>query len=329
MNPPHPAATPAIPPRLRPPVAAGIAALFLLAACRRETGPAAARPPGADELARVGPAVITVEAFLAERDRRGGPGADAALLERLVRRELLFVAAQEAGFDRSPALQAAWKNLVAQRFEETQLAGPGGETAADEGELAAFHARHAERYTAPEQVRAAVIQLSLPPPAAAARREEALARAEEIRRAALAATDGEAAFAALAREHSRHAGSRRGGGDLGWLTRMGAAQCLPAEAVARLFAEAAAGTVSPVIPTGEGIFLVQVLGRRPAQIRPLDEVRERVRHDLARAQAAAAEAAFFARLRAGHPVEINTARLAELAPPPAALASRPPRLPAP
>ncbi|MFN0067581.1 MAG: peptidylprolyl isomerase [Limisphaerales bacterium] len=325
MNTPSPASPP---PRHLAAVLA-LAALLGVAGCRQETAPSAARPPGADELARVGPAAISVDAFLAERDRQGVPIADAALLDRLVRRELLFAGAQRAGLDRSPALQAAWKNLVAQRFEESQLDGPGAAAAASEAELAEFHARHAERYTAPEQVHAALIQLPLPPPAAAARHDGALAHAQEIRRAALAAPDAAAAFAALAREHSRHAGSRRGSGDLGWLTRSSAGQFLPAEVVAEYFAPKEPGAVSPVIATAEGVFLVQVLGRRPAQVRSLDEVRERVRQDLARARAAAAEAALFARLRDDHPVEINTARLAELAPPPATLASRPPRLPAP
>jgi hypothetical protein len=94
------------------------------AGCRQEPAPSAARPLGADELARVGDAVIPVEAFLAARARSGEAVGDAELLARLTRREQLFAEARRTGFDRTPELAAAWKAFVAERFEEAQLPGP-------------------------------------------------------------------------------------------------------------------------------------------------------------------------------------------------------------
>lgn len=330
MNPERPASSPSEAPARPGLLTLALVAALGLAGCRPPPPSTGLPPLGPDELARVGPVVITLNDLAAERERRAAATvADAALLDRLVRRELLFAEARRTGFADTAEMQAAWKDLVARRFEESRLAAAEGAGEPGEAALAAFHAAHAGRYTAPERVHAAVIQLHRPRVAVPAQQDEAQARAEAIRTAVLAAPDAATAFAALAREHSQQPGSRRGGGDLGWLTRAGAAQFLPAEVVAALFAETEPGAVSPVILTAEGAFLVQLVARRPAAFQPLDAVRERVRHDLARARAAEAETALVAQLRAGHPVELNAARLAELArpQPPPALASGPPSLP--
>ena len=87
-------------------------------ACRPEAPLPAARELADTELVRVGDAIVSEERFRQERARRGAGESDAALLERLIRRELLFAEATRGGMEQSPALREVGKNLVAQHLQE-------------------------------------------------------------------------------------------------------------------------------------------------------------------------------------------------------------------
>jgi len=147
-------------------------AVILFSGCQPEPTTAVDRPLAADELARVGPAVISVEAFLAERTRTSSPEPDAVLLERLIQRELLYAEAHRVAFDQSSKLQAAWKNLVIQRFQEELENQAEAQTVVTVAELDGEYVQHPERYSLPAQARVALLQL----PAGSAR-----GRAEEVR----------------------------------------------------------------------------------------------------------------------------------------------------
>lgn len=292
-------------------------ALSLCAGCRQESPTAVTRPLAADELARVGSAVISREALLAERNRASGSEPDAVLLERLIRRELLFAEARRVAFEQSPALRSAWKNLVIQRFQEhleTQAESLPPPTPA---EVEAEYVRRAEHYSLPPQLRAALIQLPAPlqgTPAA------------DLRSEALRTTQDIPDFGPLA-ARSLHSPSRRQGGDLGWLTRTQAGLALPREVVEALFALSRPGEISPVVSTAEGVFLLKLIAARPARRKPLEVVREQVLYELQRERRAAAEQNLYARLRAEHAVETHLQCLAELPHPGPAVAAHPPQLP--
>ncbi|MBX3745558.1 MAG: peptidyl-prolyl cis-trans isomerase [Verrucomicrobiae bacterium] len=313
-----------------PLAALAIALLLGTTACHRESPSAAAHPLAPHELARIGEAVVTTAQFQAERFRHPASISADELLQRLIRREQLLAEAHRTGFDRQPELIEAWKAFVTSRFEDSLRPELAPDDTLPESELAAHHALEAGRYRTPEAVHAALVQFHLPGAAPESRRREILERADALRTAAGGDHATPEAFARLAREHSQHAGTRRSGGDLGWVTRNQAAQFLPQSVVDQIFAPGQPGTVSPILPTSEGVFLVQILERRPARTLPLEDVRERVRRDLLAARAAAAETALLARLNALHPAAINAPALADLAPAvPSALAARPPRLPSP
>ncbi len=286
-----------------------------------------------DQLARVGSNIISVESFLAPSGQAGTADENQTHLNHLIRHELLFAEAQRIGFDHSPAVSDAFKKLVVQRFEE-HLESQATTGSPTDSELAEFHASHAERYTTPEKIHAALIQLRLPPTASADRRSHRRQEVESIRAAILQnhadasnANDRVAPFAELARTRSDHPGTRSAGGDLGWLTRSHAAQFLPREVVDCLFQLSNPGDLSPVLETAEGLFLVQRIDRQAPKLSPLEEVRERVRRDFTQARASASEANRLADLRRLHPVEVNEARLSELARPEPTLARLPARTP--
>lgn len=292
-------------------------ALILASGCQPESVVTVDPPLGPHELARIGSATITVETFQTERARAGSATSDeGALLDRLIRRELLYAEAQRVGFDQSSAVQAAWKNLVIQRFQEELETQAESGPAPIAAEVEAEYTRHPEHYAFPAQVRAALIQL----PAASG------PLAAEVRTEALRTSTATEDFGSLA-SRSIHPSSRRQGGDLGWLTRAQAVLAFPQEVAAALFALSQPGEVSVPVNTTEGVFLLKLIEMRPARAKPLEAVREQIAYELQRRRRAAAEQQIYDRLGAIHPVQTNPQRLAELSDPHPELAARPPRLP--
>jgi len=279
----------------------------------------AARELAETELVRVGDAVVSEERFRQERARRGSGESEAALLERLIRRELLFAEATRVGLEQSPALRDAWKNLVVQHLQEQLETRWESAVTVSDAEVEAEYRAHPDRYSTPPRVRVALIQLASDVP---------MARVEEVRRQAVEARDREPDFGALAAV-SLHPSGRRNRGDLGWLTPGQAALAFPREVAAAVFELDEPGAISPALSTDEGVFLFKRIDRQPAQLRPFETVQDQIRANLRRRRLQEAEQLQYAELRARHPVQTNARRLAELAVEPSQphLVVRPPRLP--
>jgi peptidyl-prolyl cis-trans isomerase C len=135
-------------------------------------------------------------------------------------------------------------------------------------EVAAFYEEYPELFDAEEQVRAREIFIRLPLDADADTVNQTRARAEDIRRRAVAGED----FAALARELSE-APTAPNGGEIGFFTR---GQAPPQFANAAFSTEA--GGITPVVRTNSGYHVIKVEEKRPARRLPLDEVFEHVRN---------------------------------------------------
>lgn len=297
-----------------------LAVLGLAAACRQDRSAPEPAELAPGELVRVGDAVISEDQFRWERARGGPAESDSALLERLVRRELLYAEAIRLGVPDSDELKAAWKNLVRQHFQERLETQWDAAAQVTDAEVQEEYEAHRERYSIPAQVRVALIQL---PASASAERMEL------IRRQAVDVGSREADFGTLATV-SVHPSGRRGRGDLGWLNEGQAVLAFPPDAVAALFALESPGAISPAIATSEGTFLFKLMERRAAQPRPLATVRDGIRTELRRRRVQDLEQAQLAEWRTRHGVRTNAPRLAELAADRSqpSLAVRPPRLPA-
>jgi peptidyl-prolyl cis-trans isomerase D len=116
---------------------------------------------------------------------------------------------------------------------------------------------------------------------------------------ALARIRGGEDFAKVARETSEDPATKDDGGDLGFFPR---GRMLPAFEQAAFTLEL--GKVSDPVETEQGIHLIEVVERRPATARPLEEVAQTLaeallREDRARELARARADALAARLRAG------------------------------
>lgn len=310
---------------------AAIGAVVLWAGCRDpEPGATAAVPAGA--VAVVGRQIITGERFQAELDRRArmasgrvlGAGDKRAVLEEMIRWEVLYERALEAGYDRDPQIVAGVKRMIAGKFQEDQRAkdGPAPATA---GEIADFHRNNPQRFGTPERVRAALIQIEVARTAAPARRAEAAARAEAVLAAARTNASPGGGFGALAQRHSAHQASRYRGGDIGWLAAGEADSAWPSAVREAVFKLGQPGDLSPVIEAPGGFYVMKLLERQPARVRPLEEVRDGVAYWVARQKEQEWEEAMHASLKQGLDIRINGALLESLAVPTREL--RPPGVP--
>jgi parvulin-like peptidyl-prolyl isomerase len=255
---------------------------------------------------------VTRREFLAELDRhyRGVPGArgDSAarerLLEEMIRRKVMVARAREAGFDRDPEMLRLVERLIADRYQEKLAADRlDADPVVTEEQVAAFHHQHQDRYLIPGAVRAGVIWIKTSPRAESRKREEARARAETIRTEA--ERSDAAGFSELARKHSDDQATRYRGGDTGWI-RDGLA--LPDDLTAvRAAAESldSPGEVAPLVESADGFRIVRLGDRQAPSARPLEEVRDAIRHELLQVARKTREDDFFNDLKSGLEVGIN------------------------
>lgn len=236
-------------------------------------------------LARVDGETITVDDFTRELARRGGvdsfPRAASrrALLQDMVQEAKVIAAAKRAGLDRDPEVLRQNQYLLVGMYNQ-QIEDRVGTVEVSDREVRAFYDANAERYTIPAAARAAVIFIAVPSNASTPDREERRALAERLHgEAAQAGTAAE--LGALARENSDDDGSRYSGGDTRWLERGQTGTRWEAAVLDAIFALDAPDTLSPVVAGEKGYYVIRLLDRRPASLRPLDaEIAQAIRDTL-------------------------------------------------
>ena len=146
----------------------------------------------------------------------------------------------------------------------------------DDAEIVAAYEANPSRYGVPEERRARHILLELAPDADEATVAQVMAHADALRTRLLDGAD----FAELAATESQDPGSSGRGGDLGFFSN---GVMVPA------FEEAAfaldKGVVSEPVRSEFGVHLIEVTEIRPADVRPLDEVRDELATELRQSQA--------------------------------------------
>lgn len=311
---------------------AWIALAFVAAStssCRRsdEKLAAVSSPFPATAVAIIGGHEISEESLRSELRRRFGTTPAEAItleqkletLERLVRQEALFAQAKAGGFDQSAEMQARIKNLIIAQFREQRFTN--ATPVVSEQEIQAAYEASGDRFHQPDSLRAAVIFVAQSPNASAEKKAEARRRAESI--LTEARTGDARAFAQLCVKHSDDQITRYQGGDLGWVAR-GAAGLEPAliEALEKV---ARAGDCAPLVETARGYYIARLIEKREAVRKPLAEVKELLRHQIARDKAAQSERDFHASMKRGLDIRIDQARVEQLSIP--SQKSQPPRLP--
>ncbi|MGE5667457.1 MAG: peptidylprolyl isomerase [Betaproteobacteria bacterium] len=194
------------------------------------------------------------------------------LLPRMLVTKTLATQASELGIDKEPDVVAQIRNATERALAQLRLARVEAAAAKEfESKRSVYEARAHELYLAdrnayvtPEQVEASHILFSL----AQHSKEDALKLAEDARAKIMAGAN----FNQVARDLSEDPSATENSGHLGWFSR-GAMD--PAFAAAA-FKLAKVGDVSEPVLSRFGWHLIKLEGKRPAGLRPFDEVRAQI-----------------------------------------------------
>lgn len=250
-----------------------------------------------------------------------------ALLQEMVNFESAYLRAKEAGFDQKPEIARQIKAFIVDRFIEEQLKDRPETPAVSDAEIADYYRVHASRFALPEKVRFAVIQMGFSSKATVEKKAEALRKAESVLGEVRALGDSNGGFDALAQRYSEDQATRYLGGDAGWLARGEPSGRWDRGVVEAAFALVQTGDLSPVVQTASGLYLVKLIEKRLAGYRPLEEVAEAIRYQVALEKRHRQQEAFHEAMTAGLKIEINRALLETIPVPTAAPHATPPALP--
>jgi|SRR5579859_2060523 len=297
--------------------------LFLVLAgtgCQKQAERAKDASPAG--VAQVGGETISEEAFKQLMQQRAGrdPGryasaaAKEALLDEMIGQEAVYAKAKAAGFDQRPEIRESIRQLVVAKFREEEMGRSPAPPAISEQEIQQYFQEHQAKYATPAKAHGAMIFIRIPTSATPEKRAEFMARAQSILEEAKAA--GKMAdFATVVQRNSEDQTTRYRGGDMGWMTRDTKAWGLESALVEALFSLEKPGDFAPLVTTEKGVYILKLLEARPAEVRPITEVRPEISYILARQKGEQREKDFYDAMKAGLDIRINRPLLESIQPP--------------
>lgn len=290
--------------------------------------------PSVELLAIVDDQLLTVESFKSEMARHSGPISNLedrqSFLEDLVRLELLYSAARQAGYDQDPEIVGTLKRLMVKKFREEVLQPQLAGVKVTDAELENHYRKHRTDFISPKKVRAAVIQIKVSNRASAEQKAKLAQKAAAAREEALKLDPALPTFAAVAARYSDHQATRYRGGDTGWLQFGRPDHRWNNDVIDAIFSVYEPGEVSPVIITDTGHYVIKLIEIQSSKALPYAAVRERVRHQVLKQKRARAERVFYEELKNKIQVWVNPELLQSIPVPggnPKQKESRPPALP--
>lgn len=178
------------------------------------------------------------------------------MLDTMIIRELILQQASKDGLDKGAEieekLQDLKKRLIVESFLKKKVEAES--TVSDE-DMKKFYEQNKDKFKSGEQLKASHI----------------LVKTEKEAKDILAKLKAGGKFEELAQKNSVDSSSARGG-DLGWF---GKGSMVPAFEKAALALKE--GQVSDVVKSDFGFHIIKLTGKRPAGIRPFEEVKEQIK----------------------------------------------------
>ncbi|MGH7785228.1 MAG: peptidyl-prolyl cis-trans isomerase, partial [Candidatus Binatia bacterium] len=287
--------------------------------------------PANPTVATVNGATIDADAVRWEMVRRGADflprfaklEEKEAVVEDLVRIEVLAQQARQAGYADDPEIRRSIDRLLAEKYWRDQVEkAPVPPVTVDEAR--AYYDAHPVEFTAPTKVRGAVIVLRWPSTASESQRAEIRARAQKI--AVDAQGAGPTVYASLVETHSQDPVSRRSAGDTGFVVEGTTVYRFEPPVIEALFAIDQIGGVTAVAAE-RGAYVVRLSAREGGTVAPFDAVAPALTERLTAERKRTLEAQRYAALRQQVAVAIDRQALATVGPGDLAAAARPPSFP--
>jgi hypothetical protein len=290
-----------------------------VAGCKRPEA-LASQPP--DIVAEVGDVAITRAQLLVAWERRAKTHPTnvhpSAVLSELVDDAASYVRARNEGFLDRPEVQTALRQLVVSRYREACLATNATSIEPSDDDVRVAYESQTNALVRPPAFNVAIFLHEVPRRATPEKRREARERVEGWRAEILRASDPAAAFASLVAQRSADTATRYRRGEVGWTSTDEFQRRFPVEVVTAAMA-LRPGDTSEVVETSQGLYLLRLLGQRPASVRTFEEAEPQIRHRLREHNRFAREASVRSAARMGIEIRTNATLLASLA------ASRPPQ----
>ena len=247
-----------------------IAAVLCAAAlfgCQGGTSPSGTKTEGKNEgqvLAEVNGGSITTADFNRElknlpeylKAMADTPEGRKEMLDTMVIRELILQQATKDGLDKSADIEEKMKDLKKRLIVESFLKKKvESESQVSDADLQKFYEQNKEKFKTGEQIRASHI----------------LVKTEAEAKDILAKIKAGGNFEELAKKNSVDSSAAKGG-DLGWF---GKGSMVPVFEKAALALKE--GQVSDVVKSDFGFHIIKLTGKRPAGIRPLEEVKDQIK----------------------------------------------------
>jgi len=176
-------------------------------------------------------------------------------VDTLVDSELLYQKAIAEGLDQDPATRQVIRQLLVQSLIEKKINRPTMERPVSEAEIRCYYDEHKNLYERPEQIRLAEIFI-------AGKSPDMRQKAKQVLVEALNAKER----FSFSRLISKYSGSnnRQAQGDTGFFDRQGKPGNIAHELVKVGFTLANGSIAPQVIETGEGFYIVKLVGKRQA-----------------------------------------------------------------
>jgi len=247
------------------PISLLLLSLLLVACNQQQKAASSAKTPASPIVAKLDGQMLRESDIDAEisalpesmRELGTDPQARAAILHALIRRKILSKRAIAMGLGKDPVvrrrIERARENILVQTLKEQELKSlkPPSDKA-----IQAYYQAHQADFTIPEQIHARHILVG------------SQDTADKVYRLLRRGGD----FATLAAQYSIDDGTKARGGDLNWFAR--GTMVAPFEEAA--FALKKPGDISKPVHTQFGWHIIQLLGRRPATLKSLDEARDEI-----------------------------------------------------
>ena len=263
----------------------GVLAVLMLAGCGKKES-----APDANVLAQGEGWSVRADDFRHWWSTRPGPAdspqARTEALDRLVERATLAAAARQAGLERDPETAAQIDAILIARLQEVRLAPQlAAVKVSDEEVRARYDAQRESAFTQPETVRVALLWFNT-------RGQQPLVdryrpRLEQIRAEVIAGGDQfpvAAGFGPAAVGNTEHKASRLIGGDLGWLELRPGSDPWHQTVLDLAAPLQNPGDLSEILAGEDGLFLVRLIERRSAALKPYEAVSAEIRKGLVEEQ---------------------------------------------
>jgi len=287
--------------------------IFFIWGCRAEN-----KSLPSDVVAKIDNEMITIEQFKREMARRPGqfatPEHKGNLLEQMIRSDVLYTAAQKAGYDKDPEVLAIQKRMVANKFRKDHLDPQIDHITITDEDVEQYYMEHQDDFKIPSMVQSAIIQISVPSGASEEKKAQFFQRAEIAWSEALALDPETRSFGSVAVKYSDDQSTRYKGGDIDWLRIGDTSYRWEQEVMDTIFNLSQPGEVSPIITTPSGFYILKCMEVKDSGPRPLEQLKEYIRYQILEQKKARIEAEFYEKLKRKIPVEINNGLLSAIEP---------------